>query len=66
MDIINGVMRKKKLQKITVRRESWFSIPEQSSVKYCRLNLGRFLLLLWEDAQKGPTVSKFRISCGAS
>ncbi len=58
----------KKIRKSTVRRESRFSIPERSSVKYCRRNLEYSILLLWEDTQKGRTVSwigaNFKISQG--
>ncbi len=48
------------------KRVCWPSIPEQSSIKYWRLNLERSILLLWEDAQKGRRVSwnsaNFKIS----
>ncbi len=57
MDIINGVVqKKKKLQQTTARRERRTSISEWSSVKYYRLNLGRSLLFLWKDAQKWRAV----------
>ncbi len=59
MDIINGAVRKKKLQKTTVRRESRSSIPERSSNIAASTpwpQPGSSLLLPWEDARKLRTV----------